>query len=195
MEDLKIIGDVNSYNTTIVGLYDKLLDSLISTFRQKEFNILSMDNLTENAISDLTLEKIGIDNKRSLTSLQGKIIENIFSLIDQGIKKIVFKEILTFLDYDVRRALLLYLNENNVNFINITNDMEDTLYASYLIIIYNNKIALEGNYLDILKEERLLSRMGINLPFIVDISIQLKYYGLVDKIYLDKEELVGVLWK
>ena len=53
---------------------------------------------------------------------------------------------------------------------------------------------MEGYKEDILKEEKILKKLGFNLPFIVELSNGLKYYGLVNKLYYDNESLVSDLW-
>ena len=63
------------------------------------------------------------------------------------------------------------------------------------LCLYNGISAIDGKTLDVLKNEKVLKRLGLSLPFYVDLSIQLKLYGLVNKIYLNKEMLVRNLWK
>ena len=54
---------------------------------------------------------------------------------------------------------------------------------------------MEGNTIEVFQNEQTLKRIGITLPFMVELSLLLKDYNLVDKIYLDKESLVQYLWK
>ena len=54
---------------------------------------------------------------------------------------------------------------------------------------------IEGNTQAVLEEERIIKKLGFNLPFIVELSSGLKYYNIVDKIYYDLESLVNYLWK
>ena len=58
-----------------------------------------------------------------------------------------------------------------------------------------DQIIVEGKTLDVLKEEKLLKRLGLSLPFMVELSLLLQDYGLIDHIYLNKESLVNYLWK
>ena len=46
-----------------------------------------------------------------------------------------------------------------------------------------------------LKEEKTFINCGLKLPFVVDLSLKLNYYDLVDKIYLDEKSLVDEIWK
>ena len=64
-----------------------------------------------------------------------------------------------------------------------------------MIILNGGNVAIEGKTMQVLKEEKLLKRLGIGLPFYIDVSLQLNLYNLIDKIYLNKEELADALWK
>lgn len=59
----------------------------------------------------------------------------------------------------------------------------------------NDKVLMKGNTIEVFQNEQALKRIGITLPFMVELSLLLKDYNLVDKIYLDKESLVQYLWK
>ena len=97
-------------------------------------------------------------------------------------------------DY-LKLLLLNYLNSKNILLINVTTNMEDVLYTDYVLCIYKGISAIDGKTLDVLENEKLLKRLGLSLPFMVDLSIQLKLYGLINKIYLNKEAMVKNLWK
>ena len=78
--------------------------------------------------------------------------------------------------------------------INFTNDLEEALFTSYLVVYDKENILVGGNTIEVLKCEKLLKRVGLQLPFIVELSLLLKDYGLLDEIYLDKERLKDKLW-
>ena len=108
---------------------------------------------------------------------------------------IAFDDILVNLDSKNKLLLFNYLNSNNINLINVTSDLEDVIYTDYILCLYDGTSAIDGRTLDVLENEKLLKRLGLSLPFIVDLSIQLKLYDLIDKIYLNKEMMVKDLWK
>lgn len=110
-------------------------------------------------------------------------------------KKVIFYNILENLNDKELKKLFSYLKKNKIDFINVTNDIELTLYTDYLIIYDKDKIAVEGSTLEVLKNEKIFKRLGLGLPFIIELSILLKDYGLIDEIYLDKESLADKLWK
>lgn len=93
-----------------------------------------------------------------------------------------------------RMLLFRFLSEQHIFAFYVTNDIEDTVYFDYLIVLKNNNVAMEGKTLLVLKEEKLMKLLGFSLPFYVNMSRQLGYYGLLKDICLSKEELEDKLW-
>lgn len=110
-------------------------------------------------------------------------------------KKVIFLNILNNLKDSELKKLFEFINRNNILFVNVTNNLETSLYTDYLICYDKDKIIIEGSTLDVLKNDKLLKRFGFKLPFMVELSLLLKDYDLVDKVYLNKEELRRILWK
>ena len=109
-------------------------------------------------------------------------------------KRIVFNNSLYLLrDYE-KEEIFHLLKKQNIKYINITNDIEETIYCDYILVYDNNNLVIEGKKETILKEEKLLKKLGYGLPFVVDLSTQLNYYGVFTKIYYEMDDLVGDLW-
>ena len=88
-----------------------------------------------------------------------------------------------------------YQEENNLTIIQTSINLEDSLTTDYLYIINNGEIALEGKPIEVLTNDNIINKIGLNLPFMVDLSVKLKDYDLLDKIILDKDRMVEELWK
>lgn len=110
-------------------------------------------------------------------------------------KKIIFFNNLANLEEDELKKLFAFLQNNDILFINVTNNLEECLYTDYLIICDKDKVLIEGSTIEVLKNEILLKRLGLQIPFMVELSLLLKDYNLINDIYLDKESLVDELWK
>jgi hypothetical protein len=110
-------------------------------------------------------------------------------------KKVIFFRVLDNLKTEVIEKLFKFMKDNNISYINMTNNIELSLYSDYLIVYDDKNILIEGSTIEVLKNNKLLKRLGFNLPFIVDLSLLLKDYNLLNDIYLNKEDLVGALWK
>lgn len=147
-------------------------------------------------ITDVTIIDTNL-NKEILNKYSDyKLITNSFNY-DELIQydKVIFFNVLNNLDGNELKKLFDYLKSHRIKFINVTNNMEEILYTKDLIIYDKGNIIAEGDTLELIKNDKLFRRLGFKLPFIVELSILLKDYGLVNKIYLDKESLVGDLWK
>ena len=115
-----------------------------------------------------------------------KLLQNPDFLFSEDLYSILsFKEMGFFVNF---------LNSQNISFFCVTNQIENTPFFDYLLVIKNNRIALEGRTISVLKEEKIMKLLGYSLPFYVNMSIQLGYYGIVDDIYLSKEELEEAIW-
>lgn len=113
---------------------------------------------------------------------------------DYNKKQIVVKELFYGLRDEEKLKIKELLRMRNIHFIDITANVEDALDSDYVVVYDNLELVLEGNRDEVLKNEKLLKRLGYGLPFIVDLSLQLSYYDLVDKVYYDNLELVGDVW-
>jgi len=139
------------------------------------------------------------------TNLNKKILDKYqdYSLIEDNFtyeellkkKKVIFFNVLNNLSDEELKKIFDYVKKNNILFINVTNEIELSLYTNYLIIYDKENILIEGSTIEVLKNEKLLKRLGLQLPFMVELSLLLKDYGLIDEIYLEKERLVDKLWK
>lgn len=109
-------------------------------------------------------------------------------------KQVIFNETLYGLKLDEKMKIFKLLKKQNISYINVTSNVEDAIYSDYVFVYDGNKLVLEGNRNEVLKEEKTLKRLGYGLPFVVDLSIQLNYYDIFNKVYYDLDELVRALW-
>ena len=109
-------------------------------------------------------------------------------------KTICFNDCLRKYREEGKKKIFELLKIRGVNFINITSNIEEVLESDYLIVFYNHDIAIEGNTLEVLKEEKILKRLGFALPFTYDLSLQLKLYNVLTDTETDLEKLVMTLW-
>lgn len=114
-------------------------------------------------------------------------------------KILILDEALTMVDIKFRKKIYSILEDSHKNkqmtIINITHDMEELLYGEDIVLIDNGNIILKGPKDEVLLEEKVFNSLNLELPFMVDLSIKLKYYGLVDKLIFDMDEMVDEIWK
>ena len=109
-------------------------------------------------------------------------------------KRLIFKNSLYGLKKEEKKEIINLLAKQNINIVNVTCDVEESLLSDYIIVYDEDKKVLEGNMESVLRNEKVLKKLGFGVPFVVDLSIQLNYYDVLKKVYFDLDELVGVLW-
>lgn len=109
-------------------------------------------------------------------------------------KRVIFNESLSSLSNKEKKEIFDLLDKQNINYVNITSNIEDALFGDYIIVYDEDMKVLEGNKEVVLKNEKLLKKLGFGVPFVVDLSIQLMYYDILDKVYFDVDNLLEALW-
>lgn len=95
----------------------------------------------------------------------------------------------------VASVLKKYHKKEHTTIIQMVEDLEDSLYGDDIVILSDGKAVLFDRKEKVLSESKILKAAGLQLPFIVNLSNKLKYYGLVDGVMLDMDEMVDVIWK
>jgi energy-coupling factor transporter ATP-binding protein EcfA2 len=134
----------------------------------------------------LTVDKLSKEEAYLLKVLRFLIIKPEFIAID-NILSLVSK---THMD-----KIFEFIKQNQITMLNVTNDLNESLYGNKLFVLENFVLILEGSTMSVLKTDNLLKRLGFSLPLTVDLSIELIHYDVLDKIYKDKKKLVNALWK
>ncbi|MDD3391977.1 MAG: ATP-binding cassette domain-containing protein [Bacilli bacterium] len=168
--------------------------------------VLENMNLTKSEIKkrvfevakQLNIEKL-LDKNPYLLSNGEKQYVALAAILVMKPKILFLDEALTKINNCDRESILKILRQyqkgNNMTIVNVTHDMEESLYGDELILINKGKIILSGPKELVYKEENVFNKLGIDLPFIVKLCHKLKYYQLVDDIILDKDKLVDIIWK
>ena len=146
---------------------------------------LRIKSILNKDLSTLTIKEkvltqlaIALDNKPEVL-----LLDNIFIYFNDKEKEDIFK------------FLRSYQKKNKLTVVLTTIDLKDSLYTDYLYIIGNKTIILEGKPLEVLEKDNILNKVGLNIPFMADLSVKLKDYDLIDSIILDKDRMVDILWK
>lgn len=161
---------------------------------------LGEESSTKNYQKELSYEERTIEEK----SLIDEICRQSFGIKKKiGLLKCLFSaqdyffsdDLHSFLNHAEFIKVFDYIIGKGMLFFYATSCIEDSPSFDYLMIVKNQKIAIEGKTISVLKEEKMLKTLGYALPFYVNMSIQLGYYGLLKKICFTKEELEAALWK
>ena len=193
--------NINAIKKCIVAVYRDsafINDLVIEELRNPMENMNMAPKKINEAISEIndyfSINKI-LKKKIDDLSLNDRTLVKILSYALINPSYIAIDDLLIDLDTRTKILLLNYLNSKEIRLINVTSNMEDVLYTDYTMCLYDGISAIDGRTLDVLDNEKVLKRLGFDLPFMVDLSIQLQLYGLINKSYLNKESMVKAIWR
>ena len=147
----------------------------------------------ENMIIDIAKE-FGItemlDKKiEDLTNSEKQELLIVISLLHNP-KLLLLDNALSMMDKKTKEKVLKILKER------IKKDKLTVIVDSdYTYVLNNGNIVMEGSPLSVLKEERLLNKVGLELPFMIDLSLKLEFYELLNGVITDMDRMVTTLWK
>jgi len=175
-----------NYNVDMLEFINNNCEVIVKTSRT-DINDIPLKILDSYNCLELT-------DKKELTNTD-EIKINILKSLCSDKEVIIFYDILNYVDNELEDKLIKELIKQDKTIINYTTEIEETLYLDYLIIVHENKVIMEGQTKEVLNEEKIIKKLGFNMPLITELSSGLKYYGVVNKKYYDIESLVEDLWK
>lgn len=146
----------------------------------------------------LGIEEILEKDPHSLSGGE-KVLVSFASILVMEPSIIILDEALTSVDEMEKKKIFNILKELNekekITILNITHDLNECLYGEDIILLNNGNIILSGPKEEILAQEQTFKKAGLELPFLADLSIRLMYYGVLDHMILDIDEMVNAIWK
>lgn len=112
-------------------------------------------------------------------------------------KILILDEALSMIDPISKKEIyeyLIKLNNEGTTIINISSDIEDTLYSKNILILNNGTIESLDTKENTYNKKNIFKKLQMELPFIIELSKKLSYYNLVNKDYYNEEELINKLW-
>jgi energy-coupling factor transport system ATP-binding protein len=173
-DDIAFILENLQYNSKEIN---KRIEKISKELGIEDLLNLEPNYLNANDKQKVVLASVLIHNPSIL------ILDEVFSMVDKYERSNIFK------------LLKKIHKEKKITIINVTNDLEETYFSDRVVILKNGSILLEGLTNEILKKEEILRKNGFKIPFMVDLSLKLKLYGLIDDIVLDMDEMVMKIWK
>ena len=195
----KVIIENRGINNYKIEEYSKTVQCVIpleTVFDETtvEEELLNINNKIDKVVSGLKIKKILTKNIKELTNKEIILIQ-IAKAILSNPEILLLDDISLYFNNKEKKDIFTYLRKQKITVVYATISLEDALYSDYLYIISDKKVALEGNPLYILQKDNIINKIGLKLPFMVDLSVKLNDYELIDKQILDPKEMVDELWK
>lgn len=177
---------------------ETVLDEIVFSLENLEYARSTIKSKVDKVLEYIPIKELLEKNPHYLSGGEKQLVSLASALIAEP-KILILDEAFTMVDGVMKDKILKLLKkinrEKKITIINVTHDMEETVFGDEIIVLNNGKIEIIGDKLEVYKEEKKLKKLGLDLPFMVDLSNKLSYYGLVDKTILDMNEMVNHLWK
>ena len=135
---------------------------------------------------------------KSLSGGQKQLVAMAAALVIKP-KVLLLDEAMTMIDEKYKNKVIKLLKklnkEDNLTILSVTHDIEDTLYGNEIVVMDKGNIVIQDTTKEVLKQDKLLTKLGLDIPFMVKLSIKLKYYGLLKDIELLPAKMVDEIWK
>lgn len=195
----KIIIENRGINNYKIEEYSKLVScviplEIILEEETVEEELLKIDKSIDKIVKGLKLTKIITKNTNTLNDKEIVLVQIAKALLNKP-EILLLDDISLYFDKKEKKDIFSFLRKQKITIVYATTSLEDTLYSDYLYIIADKKVALEGNPLYILQKDNIINKIGLKLPFMVDLSVKLTDYELIDRQILDPKEMVDELWK
>ena len=193
----KMIGIVfeNPDNYFVI---DTVEDELVFTLENLNISPDNMKKKLDDVVSYLKIEHLLKKNVNQLSGGEKQLVALASVLITEP-KILILDQAFTMLDGESHKNLLTIIRkihqDKKMTIINVTHDMNDTIYSDNIIVLNKGKILFNDSKENVYEEDKKLKNIGLNLPFIVDLSKKLGYYELLDGIVWNMNMMVKKLWK
>lgn len=108
-------------------------------------------------------------------------LDNALSKLNSGEVKKIFRVL-----NQLKKDITICITSNNI---------DNILYFDNVLIINDGKTLIEGIPKDVLEHDNEIFKIGLDIPPMIDLSLKLGFYGLLDEIITDVDGMVDKLWK
>ena len=178
-------------------LCETVEDDLVFTLENLCFSHDEIKRRLQDIVHEFNLESLLYKSPNELSGGEKSKVALAISLIHNP-EILILDESLSMLDDKEKDNILNILRKKHkegLTIISVIHNLRESYLSDRLIVLNNGEIMLDGNPLKVMEYDKILNRLGIELPFEVELSIKLKLYGLVDKVIPDVEKMVNTLWE
>ncbi len=194
-ETLRRIGCV--FMDEFSFLFDDVYHELIFPLENLNYSVSSISKTVQELVEYFDVSYI-LDKKTSDLTEEEKSLVSILLAIVHSPEVLIMDNPFSMMGVNYRKKILsklfAYASLKKMTIVFSTSKLEDVVLADYIYVLNDGEIAMEGEALSILREDVRLKKMGLELPFMVDLSLMLEFYEILDDVYLDMEKLVVKLW-
>lgn len=201
LEDIKIT-EISSIVKTIIPkeitFFQQTIEEELNNQLDRMFQKEEKQKIIKEYIKQFKLNKVSTKSVEILSEEEIIRFQIVEALINSP-KMLIIDELTPYFNKKDLIELITSIKEicknNNITFIMMTNNMDIALLCDHIYVFSDSLILLEGSPLEVLEKDNVLNKLGIDLPFMMDLSVKLRDYDLIKDIELDMDRMVDLLWK
>lgn len=178
--------------------YDSVEEELFNILENVKMEQKLKIKQYQNIIKLLKIENILTENPNQLNR-NAKIKLLLAAVLISQPKVLLLDDICSMMTKNETKEILTVLKKLNkkekITIIMTTDNLDEVIDLDYLYILDQGKIALEGEPVEVLKQDNKINKLGLSIPFMIDLSVKLNDYDLVKDIITDMDRMVEILWK
>ena len=175
------------------NVYDELCYPLINL----GYSNIKTARIVDSISSSLKIKSL-LDKDIDLLTTYEKVKVLLASSIVHMPKILFIDDVTRFLNNkeknDILKLIKLINKKYKIAIIYTTSDINDVIDLERVIVLNKGKITMDDSFNNIILKDNELSKMGFNIPIMIDLSRKLQFYKLVDRIYYEPEKVVDKLW-
>ncbi len=197
-EIIKSDNDI-SYISTLTFNYATVLKNIRYPLERLGYEDDKINVLVRDIAKDLKITNLLNKNIKDLNEYE-KLRVFLASKVIYNPKLLLLDDPCLFLsplEKEEFMGLLEQLRTRGITVVVSSSSIEEVIYTinSIVYVLDKGGIVSSGDMLEVLSDDSLLNKIGLELPFMVDLSVKLEYYNLVPKINLSPLGMVEHLWK
>ena len=197
-EIIKSDNDI-SYIATLTFNYATVLKNIRYPLERLGYEDDKINVLVRDIAKDLKITNLLNKNIKDLNEYE-KLRVFLASKVIYNPKLLLLDDPCLFLSPLEKEEFMGFLEQLRTRGITIvvsSSSLDEVVYTinSIIYVLDKGMIVSKGDMLEVLSDDSLLNKIGLELPFMVDLSVKLEYYNLTDKINLSPLGMVEHLWK
>ena len=178
-----------------------ICDNVLDEIKYPLINLKCKKSTIEERVEDIstTLKiKSLLDDDINKLKLYDKIKVLLAASIIHKPKLLFLDDIFRFLNNREKKDMLSLIKTINEKYeiaiLFTTSNLEDVIDLDNIFVINDGKIIMHDSFENIIISDNELSKIGIEIPLMIDLSRKLQFYKLIDSIYYDPDKVVDKLW-
>ena len=176
-------------------LCDTVIEEIKYPLINLKYSKSEIENRIDEILSILDLNRI-VDKKINELNNFEKVKVLLAASIAHNPKVLLIDDLLRFLTLDEKKEIINIFKKicnDDISIIFTTSSLNGLKEIDNIYVLNNGKI--HDSFENIILKDNELSKMGIEIPLMIDLSRKLQFYELLDKVYYDPDKVVDKLWK